>query len=229
MLPTTQTIVAAVLASGVTSVAINWLFGEVSRARERREKRNELLGVAVLDLLSTRKKLLLASAIADEMHTFLEIPREVAVPFLPNLLTTYFRIDDSVHRRYERAGELLAATDPALAAELSGRTNLLKGMSVLADVLPNLPAMDRTSYVVTELAQLKNTTLPMLDAAIMELSKRQGRRIARSVRANLRKPLQLTENDRANMRSMCEIGKKWHYAESAKAASNALSDQSGTR
>jgi hypothetical protein len=147
MQPTTQTIVTAVLASGVTSVGFSWLFGEVSRARERREKRNELLGIAVLDLLSTRKKLLLASAIADEMHTFLEVPREAALPFFPNMLTTYFKIEDSVHQRYERAGELLAAIGPALAADLRGRTHLLKGMSVLAEVLPNIPAADRSSYI----------------------------------------------------------------------------------
>jgi hypothetical protein len=59
MQPTTQSIVAAVFASGVTSVAFSWMFGEISRAKERREKRNELLGIAVLDLLSTRKRLLL--------------------------------------------------------------------------------------------------------------------------------------------------------------------------
>jgi hypothetical protein len=228
MQPTTQAIVAAVFASGVTSVAFSWLFGEVSRARERREKRNELLGIAVLDLLSTRKKLLLASAIADEMHIFLEVPREAAVPFLPNLLTTYFKIDDSVHQRYERAGELLAATDPALAADLRGRTHLLKGMSVLAEVLPNLQAPDRAPYVVKELAQLKSTTLPMIDAAIVELSKRQGRRIARSVRATLRKPFELTVSDRANLRSICTIAKMWSEAESAQAASSALSKQPGT-
>lgn len=227
MQPTTQSIVAAVFASGVTSVAFSWMFGEVSRAKERREKRNELLGIAVLDLLSTRKRLLLASAIADEMHVFLEVPREAALPFLPNMLTTYFKIDDAIHQRYERAGELLAATDPALAADLRGRTHLLKGMSVLAEVLPNLPATDRTSYVVTELAQLKNTTLPMINAAIMELSKRQGRRIARSVRANLRKPFKLTENDRANLRSMCRIAKMWHEAESAKTAPIPLSQERG--
>jgi hypothetical protein len=95
MQPTTQAMVAAVFASGVTSVAFSWMFGEVSRAKERREKRNELLGIAVLDLLSTRKRLLLASAIADEMHVFLEVPREAALPFLPNMLTTYFKIDDA--------------------------------------------------------------------------------------------------------------------------------------
>jgi hypothetical protein len=65
----------------------------------------------------------------------------------------------------------------------------------------------------------------MVDAAIMELSKRQGRKIARSVRANLRKPFQLTQSDRVNLRSICSIAKMWHEAESAKTASNPLNQE----
>lgn len=208
-----ETIIAAILTSGATSVIFTWLFGEVSRARERRQKLNESLGAAVLDLLSARKKLLLGSAIAEEAHIFLGFPRDVVVPFLPNMLLTYFRIEDSVHQNYEHATRLLAATDPALAAELAGRTHLLKGMSVLAEVLKDLPVMERTPYVTEQLSLLKKTTLPMIDSAILELAKRQGRGIARSVHASLRKPFVLTEGDRINLRSMFIIGRKAAEAE----------------
>jgi hypothetical protein len=160
------------------------------------------------------------------MHIFLEVPRDVALPFLPNLLKTYFTIDDSVHHRYEDIGRLLAATDPVLAAELHGRTRLLKGMSVLAEVLPDLPAKERVPFIVAELAQLKNTTLPMLDTAITELAKRQGWRIARSIRVSIEKPFELTANDRANMKAMCRIATMSHEAESAKATSNVSMDLS---
>jgi hypothetical protein len=129
---TAETIITAILTSGLTSGALTWLFGEVSRARERRQKNNESLGEAVLNLLSVRKKLLLGSAIADEAHIFLGFPRDLIIPFLPNMLLTYFKIEDSVHDSYGQATRLLAATNPALAAELYGRTHLLKGMSVLA-------------------------------------------------------------------------------------------------
>jgi hypothetical protein len=211
--PLAETIIAAILTSGATSVAITWFFGEVSRARARRQKLNESLGEAVSHLLSARTKLLLGSAIAQEAHIFLGFPRDAVVPFLPNMLLTYFTVEDSVHQTYEHATRLLAATNPALAAELAGRTHLLKGMSVLAAVLKDLPVTERAPYVTEQLSLLKISLLPMIDSAILELAKRQGRRIARSVDASLRKPFVLTEGDRINVRSMFMIGRRAAEAE----------------
>ncbi|SRR5258708_28859249 len=224
MQPTAQTLIAAVLASGVTSAVFTWLFGEVSRTRERRQKRREILGSAVSDLLSTRRKLLLASAVADEMHTFFDTPREVIVPLLPNMLRTLFKIDDSVHQSYERAGELLAATNPVLAAELRGRTRLLGGISTLAEVLPDVPILERTDPTLLQLTLLKNTTLPMIDTAAIELAERQGWRIARSVRAHLEKPVGLTAADRRNLQSMVRLAMA-SGTESAEAAPKQSGDE----
>lgn len=210
---TAETIIAAVLTSGLTSAALTWLFGEVSRARERRQRRNESLGEAVLDLLSVRKKLLLGSSVAEEAHIFLGFPRDVVIPFLPNMLLTYFKIEDCVHQKYEHAIRLLAATNPTLSAELAGRTHLLEGMSVLAEVLEGLPANERTPHVTQQLSLLKKTTLPMIDSAILELAKRQGWRIGRSVHASLRRPFVLTEGDRINLHSMFMIARTASDAE----------------
>jgi hypothetical protein len=217
-------LVTAVLASGVTSAVVTWLFGEASRARERRQKQKEVLGLAVFDLLSTRKKLLLACSAAEEMHTFFEVPREALVPFLPNILKTYFKIDESIHQRYEHAAELLATTNPVLAAELRGRTRLLEGMSTLAEVLKEIPVSERTVPTVTQLVLLKKTTLPMMDTAIAELARRQGHTIARDVRAHLKKPFELTAADRINLRSMITIAKAASEAEEGARAASSKGD-----
>lgn len=163
--------------------------GAGSVYRLRRERRGHA-GRALADLLEVRHHVSAVEACLKEAQARSALPTEASL-LVRRLVQVVSPVDARVHERYGAAVSLLASTDPLLAFELRSKDEL---SVVLAQVQGTVESAGIPADAAVEiLDSLTETTLPVLDAALLKLARMHSRQSHVRVQAHLKSSVSVPE------------------------------------
>ena len=175
---------------GLAATVVGWSLNQLGQWFGYRRDRKKALARAIYGMLCIRNQIRVLPEAVRMLSEKLQIPAAHQV-VLVSVVESLFWTEDDVGKQIEESMAALAEYDPVLAARMRGRDQVVPLLKKLRKMTASNP-IAANFWSVME-GQIMAHALPQFDEAILEIGLLHGRRMARIVRADLDKKLDVPE------------------------------------